>query len=119
MPNNELSLAGLGIQMPYNMQAEQSVLGAALMDENILTQLITELEADMFYSEQNRAVYTQMAALFAENEAVDVVTLVDALAQEKAMHDELEAIYNPHVDFDRVHARGEEIIENFLALEQA
>ena len=84
MPNNELSLAGLGIQMPYNMQAEQSVLGAALMDENILTQLITELEADMFYSEQNRAVYTQMAALFAENEAVDVVTLVDALAQDPA-----------------------------------
>lgn len=57
MPNNELSLAGLGIQMPYNMQAEQSVLGAALMDENILTQLITELEADMFYSEQNRAIW--------------------------------------------------------------
>ena len=84
MPINELSLAGLGIQMPYNMQAEQSVLGAALMDENILTQLITELEADMFYSEQNRAVYTQMAALFAENEAVDVVTLVDALAQDPA-----------------------------------
>ena len=60
------------------------MLGAALMDENILTQLITELEADMFYSEQNRAVYTQMAALFAENEAVDVVTLVDALAQDPA-----------------------------------
>ena len=29
MANNELSLAGLGVQMPYNMQAEQSVLGAA------------------------------------------------------------------------------------------
>ena len=84
MANNELSLAGLGVQMPYNMQAEQSVLGAALMDENILTELITELEPDMFYSEQNRAVYTQMAALFAENEAVDVVTLVDALAQDPA-----------------------------------
>ena len=44
---------------------------------------------------------------------------VDALAQAKAMHDELEAIYNPHVDFDRVHARGEDIIKDFLALEQA
>ena len=28
MPKNEeVSLASLGIQMPYNMQAEQSVLG--------------------------------------------------------------------------------------------
>ena len=44
---------------------------------------------------------------------------VDALAQAKAMHDELEAIYNPHVDFDRVHARAEEIVEAFTTLEQA
>ena len=36
MPRNEeLSLSSLGIQMPYNMQAEQSVLGAALMDEKV------------------------------------------------------------------------------------
>ena len=33
---------------------------------------------------------------------------VDSLAQAKAMHDELEAVYNPHVDFDLVDemARG-------------
>ena len=43
---------------------------------------------------------------------------VDALGQAKAMHDELEGLYNPHVDFDQVHQRGEEIIEAFLALEQ-
>ena len=39
MANNELSLSSLGIQLPYNMQAEQSVLGAALMDETILNRL--------------------------------------------------------------------------------
>ena len=38
MPNeqrhysNELNLESVGINLPYNMQAEQSVLGAALMD---------------------------------------------------------------------------------------
>ena len=78
MPAGELSLSSLGIQMPYNMQAEQSVLGAALMDETILNRLITELEPDMFYSDQNRAVYEQMRALFADSEAVDVITLVNA-----------------------------------------
>jgi replicative DNA helicase len=72
--------ASLGIQMPYNMQAEQSVLGAALIDDTILTQLITQLEPEMFYSEQNRAVFDQMSRLFADSEAVDLVTLVDALA---------------------------------------
>ena len=44
MPRNEeLSLSSLGIQMPYNMQAEQSVLGAALMDETVLNRLISRI----------------------------------------------------------------------------
>ena len=81
MANNELSLSSLGIQLPYNMQAEQSVLGAALMDETILNRLITEMDPDTFYSEQNRAVYEEMRRLFSESEAVDVITLVDSLAQ--------------------------------------
>ena len=81
MPRNEeLSLSSLGIQMPYNMQAEQSVLGAALMDETVLNRLITDMEPEMFYSDQNRAVYETMRALYTESEAVDVITLVNALA---------------------------------------
>ena len=88
---NELSLASLGIQMPYNMQAEQSVLGAALMEESILNRLMTELQPEMFYSDQNRAVYEQMRALFSESEAVDVITLVDALAQNEVFRSADEA----------------------------
>lgn len=34
---------------------------------------------------------------------------VDCLAQAKAMHDDLEALYNPHVDFDRVNRMADEI----------
>ena len=78
--NEELSLSSLGIQMPYNMQAEQSILGAALMDETILNRLITDMEPEMFYSDQNRAVYETMRTLYTESEAVDIITLVNALA---------------------------------------
>ena len=71
MPKNEeVSLSSLGIQMPYNMQAEQSVLGAALMDETVLNRLITDMEPEMFYSDQNRAVYETMRSLYTESEAV-------------------------------------------------
>lgn len=81
MPKNEeVSLSSLGMQMPYNMQAEQSVLGAALMDETILNRLITDMEPEMFYSDQNRAVYETMRTLYTDSEAVDVITLVNALA---------------------------------------
>ena len=45
MPNerhyNELNLESVGINLPYNMQAEQSVLGAVLLKPETLT--------DVFY----------------------------------------------------------------------
>lgn len=44
---------------------------------------------------------------------------VGSLAQAKAMHDDLEGLYNPYVDFEQVKARGEEIIRAFLALQTA
>ena len=84
MPKNEeVSLASLGIQRPYSMQAEQSVLGAALVDETVLNRLITDMEPEMFYSDQNRAIYETMRSLYTESEAVDIVTLVNALASNK------------------------------------
>lgn len=39
---------------------------------------------------------------------------VDSLAQAKAMHDELEALYNPHVDFDRVYRTADRIAAEIL-----
>ena len=46
MPNeqrhysNELNLESVGINLPYNMQAEQSVLGAVLLKPDTLTDLV-------------------------------------------------------------------------------
>jgi len=39
---------------------------------------------------------------------------VSSLAQAKQMHDELEALYNPHVDFDRVDEMARDIIAEIL-----
>ncbi|WP_297208826.1 hypothetical protein [uncultured Flavonifractor sp.] len=40
---------------------------------------------------------------------------VDALAQAKAMHDELERLYNPHVDFAQVYAMADQLTEHLEA----
>lgn len=40
---------------------------------------------------------------------------VGSLAQAKAMHDELEALYNPHVNFDLVEQLAQQICDNLLA----
>ena len=41
---------------------------------------------------------------------------VSSLAQAKQIHDELEALYNPHVDFDRVHEIADGIIGEILEM---
>ena len=41
---------------------------------------------------------------------------VDSLAQAKAMHDDLEGLYHPYVDFDQGKQMGEEITGEILAL---
>lgn len=40
---------------------------------------------------------------------------VDALRQAKSMHDDLEAFYNPHVDFEEVYRRADRISEDLLS----
>ena len=41
---------------------------------------------------------------------------VASLAQAKSMHDDLEAIYNPHVDFNRVSHLAQQVTQEILAL---
>ena len=38
--SSELNLESMGISQPYNMQAEQSVLGAVLLQPETLTDLV-------------------------------------------------------------------------------
>ena len=39
--------------LPYNMQAEQSVLGAVLLKPETLTDLVEIIRPEMFYTRQN------------------------------------------------------------------
>ena len=55
MPKNEeVSLASLGIQMPYSMQAEQRVLGPAPVDETVLAQTHQGQQQGWDHSQQHR-----------------------------------------------------------------
>ena len=42
---------------------------------------------------------------------------VESLAQAKAMHDDLEAVYNPHVDFEGVEETAWKVGNEILSLE--
>ena len=84
MPNerrysNELNLESVGINLPYNMQAEQSVLGAVLLKPDTLTDLVEIIKPEMFYTRQNAQIWTEMLRLFTADQTIDFVTLLDAV----------------------------------------
>ncbi len=67
-----------GVNIPYNLDAEQSVLGAVLMDGEAMSELATILQPDHFYVSLNKAVYGVMLNMFITGERIDVVTVLEA-----------------------------------------
>ena len=78
----ELNLESMGVNLPYNMQAEQSVLGAALLQADIIPELVELLRPEMFYARQNGQIFAEMVRLFTAGQTVDFVTLLDAVTSE-------------------------------------
>jgi replicative DNA helicase len=64
---------------PQNIEAEQSVLGAILLDNEAINQAIEILTAEDFYRESHREIFRAMVALSERNQPVDAITLTDAL----------------------------------------
>lgn len=73
--------AGLDIDKlpPQNIEAEQSVLGAIIFDNEALAKTIELLTPEDFYKESHRRLYRSMIELFDKNEPIDIVTLTDYL----------------------------------------
>jgi replicative DNA helicase len=65
--------------LPSNLDAERSILGAVLLDNNALNTAIEALKAEDFFLPQHRHVFTQMIALADAQQAIDLVTLTEEL----------------------------------------
>lgn len=64
--------------MLHNLEAEQSVIAAVLLDNDCLD-TFTRLQATHFYSPAHKTIYEAICYLASKNVAVDLVTLSDRL----------------------------------------
>ena len=64
---------------PQNIEAEQSVLGAILLDNAALNRSMEIVSEEDFYRAANQMVYRSMVVLSERNQAVDQITLTDFL----------------------------------------
>lgn len=72
---------------PQNIEAEQSVLGAMLIDKEAIAKATEILSADDFYREAHRVIFNAMLELYNKNEAVDMVTVTDILRRDNKLED--------------------------------
>ncbi|MBS5659666.1 MAG: replicative DNA helicase [Clostridiales bacterium] len=69
-------------QMPYNLEAEQSVLGAILIDPSNLSRVMGELTPDCFYRSQHREIFSIMFRMFSSGGVLDNITIFDEVINE-------------------------------------
>ncbi len=64
---------------PHNLEAEASVLGSALVDNDAIDRVEGLITPDVFYKEAHRKIWRAMEALRGRGEPVDLVTLAEEL----------------------------------------
>lgn len=66
-------------QLPQNLEAEQAVLGAILIESTAINQVMEILTAEDFYKDAHRKIYNAMIDLDRDNKPIDLLTLFDYL----------------------------------------
>lgn len=69
--------------LPHSTEAEQSVIGAVLLDQEAIITASEILVAEDFYNPQFRTLYNAMIALYQENKPADLVTLQNKLKEQE------------------------------------
>ncbi|MDG3006720.1 replicative DNA helicase [Paludisphaera mucosa] len=96
---------------PQNLDAERSVLGGILLDNDVLHDIVAFLTPDDFYRDAHQLVYRAIREMYDDGKAIDAVTLGDELDRRGQLpqvggEDGLSELANsvPHAANARYHA---------------
>ncbi len=70
---------------PQNVEAEKSVLGSMLIDEEAIGHALEIINENWFYNEAHRKIYHTILDLYNERKNVDLITLSDKLKSENVL----------------------------------
>lgn len=70
---------------PQNIEAEQFVLGAILLENEAIAAVIENLRPDDFYKEAHRKIFVAMLDLYEKNEPIDLITLTEQLNKKEQL----------------------------------
>ncbi len=73
------------MDLPYNAQAEQAVIGSALLSRECLFNVLSVLNEEDFYLGKHQLIYRAIRNLFNKEFAVDVLTVTEELMNMKEL----------------------------------
>lgn len=68
---------------PNNLEAEQAVLGALLIDHEAINTASQLVKSDFFYDDNNRTIFECMLTLYEDRKPIDLLTLTNILKKKK------------------------------------
>lgn len=75
----------LGKIPPQNIEAEQSVLGALLIDKNATIKIADSLKPEDFYKDTHAMIYKTMLEIYERKEPIDLLSLTNRLEEKNQL----------------------------------
>lgn len=69
----------LSYTVPFDLEAEQAVIGSILIDGECVPDVLRILKSDDYYSAQNREIFDTISAMHNEGKVIDPVTVLDSI----------------------------------------
>lgn len=81
------------VLVPFDLEAEQAVLGAIMTDLDVLDQVLAIVEPDDMYDPKHRTIYAAIRRLHDQSSPTDVVAVGDELAAAGELRGVIDAAY--------------------------
>ena len=79
------------IKFPYSLEAEQAVLGALVVEPDLINEIVLLLRPDYFYIQEHAAIYEILLKMSDLNKPIDFVTLLEEVKAAGVYRDDEEA----------------------------
>ena len=73
------------LQPPHSVEAEQSVLGGLMLDNERWDEVTTQISAQDFFISAHRTIYSHMQTLIEQGKPIDLITLSESLEQQEQL----------------------------------
>ncbi len=83
MAQNSYEQNEINTELPFSLEAEQTILGAVLTEPSVLSVVLEKIKPDCFFNDQHKALFQIIVSMFTSGEKADVITVLNASMQQK------------------------------------